>query len=160
MLGERLGKRFATLHGVQHLAHDALQLGIVREFRERGETAIERQARRGERRQLLREHQEVAMADALTAEAAELRERQTGRPQPGSVTGGADVERNQTAVVQTRDDCGYLRGLDLGPKSVQQVFDRSFDDLALRINRAVLELRQSISPPRTPIPSHPPLVDG
>ena len=149
MLGERLGKRFATLHGVQHLAHDALQLGIVREFRERGETAIERQARRGERRQLLREHQEVAMADALTAKAAELRERQTGRPQPGSVTGGADVERNQTAVVQTRDDCGYLRGLD-----------RSFDDLALRINRAVLELRQSISPPRTPIPSHPPLVDG
>jgi len=38
--------------------------------------------------------------------------------------------------------------------------DRSFDDLALRINRAVLELRQAISPPRTPIPSHPPLVDG
>ena len=89
------------------------------------------------------------MADAMAAEAAELRERQTGRPQPGTVTGGADVERNQTAVVQTRDDCGHLRGLD-----------RSFDDLALRINRAVLELRQAISPPRTPIPSHPPLVDG
>ena len=89
------------------------------------------------------------MADAMTADAAELRERQTGRPQPGTASGGPDVERNQTAVVQTRDDCGHLCGLD-----------RSFDDLALRINRAVLELRQAISPPRTPIPSHPPLVDG
>jgi len=89
------------------------------------------------------------MLDAVSAEAGELRKRQPRRPQPGAGAGCPDVERDQPAVVQTGDDCGHFGGLD-----------RPLDDLALRINRAVLELRQAISPPRPPIPSHPPSVDG
>ena len=42
MLPECLGERLATLHGMQHLAEDPLQLGVVGELGEGREASIER----------------------------------------------------------------------------------------------------------------------
>ena len=128
MLPECLGERLATLHGMQHLAEDPLQLGVVGELGEGREASIEREARRYERGQLLGHDQKVAALYAPLGERAQLGQGDARRTGPHSVAGG-DVDRDQPAIVQARDDRRHLGRLD-----------RPLDDLPLCINCAVLEL--------------------
>jgi hypothetical protein len=41
--GERFGERLAALHGLEHVAHDALHLGSLGELGEDRQAPIERQ---------------------------------------------------------------------------------------------------------------------
>ena len=60
VLGERVGERLAAAHGLQHVRHHRLQRRLVGQLDERAEAAVERQAGGEQRRQLLRDDQEIA----------------------------------------------------------------------------------------------------
>jgi hypothetical protein len=123
---------------VQHLGHDALQLRVVRQLGEGREAPVERQARGDERRELLGEDEQVLGPDPSPSDRGQRRDRDPRRA-ARAVGRRPDVERNEAAILESRDgDRGLGR------------LERSLDDLPFGINRAVLELRHESSPRRTP----------
>ena len=138
MLAERLGERLATLHGVQHVAQDAFQLLVVGQLGERGEAPVEGQAGGHERVELLRHDEEVAAFDAAAPERGQHGQLGAGGAGARAVR-RADRDRDEAAIVQACNHRRDLAGLD-----------RPLDDLPLRINRAILELRHQGSSRRRP----------
>ena len=71
VLGERLAQRGTAPDAHQQVGDDRLDAGVRRQLLEDRERAVERQGGLEERGQLLREHQDVALADAPGAAEGE-----------------------------------------------------------------------------------------